>query len=221
MAVRKLPKDVLKMASGLILPSGLAGHCGQLCNGEILRMDTPRRFIVVWGHPATSSFFSFNYPKFYLSFSSEQLFIFSFSDFSLIYLDRCQTLVLFHTNKSCSYLCSGFKVYFKNNIKCLYAPLILLWPLWTKLNSAVVEINQMSVSQYFNSVSVNLSPTHCQCYTSDLLLASLQSCKRTIGKMFAITEMTPSTAFSQLKIPTSAFTFKTLCLTPVSQHKYF
>ena len=63
--------------------------------------------------------------------------------------------------------------YFKNNIKCLYAPLILVWPLWTKLNSAVVEINQMSVSQYFNSVSVNLSPTHCQCYTSALLLASL------------------------------------------------
>ena len=26
MAVRKLPKDVLKMASGLISPSGLAGH---------------------------------------------------------------------------------------------------------------------------------------------------------------------------------------------------
>ena len=31
MAVREVPKDVLKMASGLILPSGLAGHRGQLC----------------------------------------------------------------------------------------------------------------------------------------------------------------------------------------------
>ena len=31
MAVRRLPKDVLKMASGLISPSGLAGHRGQLC----------------------------------------------------------------------------------------------------------------------------------------------------------------------------------------------
>ena len=28
----ELPKDVLKMASGLISPSGLAGHRGQLCN---------------------------------------------------------------------------------------------------------------------------------------------------------------------------------------------
>ena len=36
--MRKLPKDVLKMASGLISPSGLAGHRGQLCNeaqGEV------------------------------------------------------------------------------------------------------------------------------------------------------------------------------------------
>ena len=32
MAVREPPKDVLKMASGLISPSGLAGHRGQLCN---------------------------------------------------------------------------------------------------------------------------------------------------------------------------------------------
>ena len=31
MAVRELPKDVLKMASGLISPSGLAGHRRQLC----------------------------------------------------------------------------------------------------------------------------------------------------------------------------------------------
>ena len=30
--MRELPKDVLKMASGLILPSGLAGHRRQLCN---------------------------------------------------------------------------------------------------------------------------------------------------------------------------------------------
>ena len=32
MAVRKLPKDVLKMASGLISPSGLAGHRRPLCS---------------------------------------------------------------------------------------------------------------------------------------------------------------------------------------------
>ena len=31
-AVRELPKDVLKMASGLISPSGLAGHRRQLCS---------------------------------------------------------------------------------------------------------------------------------------------------------------------------------------------
>ena len=31
MAVRKLPKDVLKMAFGLISLSGLAGHCRPLC----------------------------------------------------------------------------------------------------------------------------------------------------------------------------------------------
>ena len=30
--MRKLPKDVLKMASGLISPSGLAGHRRPLCN---------------------------------------------------------------------------------------------------------------------------------------------------------------------------------------------
>ena len=29
--MRELPKDVLKMASGLISPSGLAGHRRQLC----------------------------------------------------------------------------------------------------------------------------------------------------------------------------------------------
>ena len=29
--MREVPKDVLKMASGLISPSGLAGHRGQLC----------------------------------------------------------------------------------------------------------------------------------------------------------------------------------------------
>ena len=30
--MRELPKGVLKMASGLISPSGLAGHRRQLCN---------------------------------------------------------------------------------------------------------------------------------------------------------------------------------------------
>ena len=36
--MRGLPKDVLKMVSGLILPSGLAGHRGQLCS---VRNDHP------------------------------------------------------------------------------------------------------------------------------------------------------------------------------------
>ena len=42
--MRKLSKDVLKMASGLISPSGLAGHRGQLCNvaiGEHDRLNFP------------------------------------------------------------------------------------------------------------------------------------------------------------------------------------
>ena len=50
--MRKLPKDVLKMASGLISPSGLAGHCGQLCSalsdsyaGALLR-------VTEWGREA-------------------------------------------------------------------------------------------------------------------------------------------------------------------------
>ena len=34
-AVRELPKDVLKMASGLISPSGWPGHRRQLCTGEM------------------------------------------------------------------------------------------------------------------------------------------------------------------------------------------
>ena len=44
MAVRKLPKDVLKMASGLILPSGLAGHRRPLCTGDLCRscLDQPQ-----------------------------------------------------------------------------------------------------------------------------------------------------------------------------------
>ena len=33
--MRKLPKDVLKMASGLISPSGLAGHRRPLCIGGV------------------------------------------------------------------------------------------------------------------------------------------------------------------------------------------
>ena len=40
MAVRELPKDVLKMASGLISPSGLAGHRRQLCSGRKVK-DLP------------------------------------------------------------------------------------------------------------------------------------------------------------------------------------
>ena len=35
--MRKLPKDVLKMASGLILPSGLAGHRRPLCIAPVDR----------------------------------------------------------------------------------------------------------------------------------------------------------------------------------------
>ena len=35
--MRKLPKDVLKMASGLISPSGLAGHRRPLCNDPVSR----------------------------------------------------------------------------------------------------------------------------------------------------------------------------------------
>ena len=36
------------------------------------------------------------------------------------------------------------------------------------------------------------------------------SCKRTIGKVLSITEKAPTRAFSWLKVPSSAFTFKTL-----------
>ena len=44
--MHELPKDVLKMASVLILPSGLAGHRRQLCNvslleGNLLLMKLP------------------------------------------------------------------------------------------------------------------------------------------------------------------------------------
>ena len=41
--MRELPKDVLKMASGLILPSGLAGHHRQLCIGTIKHCDNHRK----------------------------------------------------------------------------------------------------------------------------------------------------------------------------------
>ena len=42
MAVHELPKDVLKMASGLISPSGLAGHCRPLCIGGTAVMESAR-----------------------------------------------------------------------------------------------------------------------------------------------------------------------------------
>ena len=42
MAVREPPKDVLKMASGLISPSGLAGHRRQLCNDTFLSSEADR-----------------------------------------------------------------------------------------------------------------------------------------------------------------------------------
>ena len=41
MAVREPPKDVLKMASGLISPSGLAGHRRQLCNVSDSSLSRP------------------------------------------------------------------------------------------------------------------------------------------------------------------------------------
>ena len=42
--MRKLPKDVLKMASGLISPSGLAGHRRPLCNEGLVPYSP------VWTH---------------------------------------------------------------------------------------------------------------------------------------------------------------------------
>ena len=52
-----LPKDVLKMASGLISPSGLAGHCGQLCIGVFVtmleRVESPA---MIHAHPYQYSF---------------------------------------------------------------------------------------------------------------------------------------------------------------------
>ena len=44
MAVRELPKDVLKMASGLISPSGLAGHRRQLCT--VMVTSQPRTYLL-------------------------------------------------------------------------------------------------------------------------------------------------------------------------------
>ena len=41
--MRELPKDVLKMASGLILLSGLAGHRRQLCNVATSFVNGPLR----------------------------------------------------------------------------------------------------------------------------------------------------------------------------------
>ena len=50
MAVHEVPKDVLKMASGLISPSGMAGHRGQLCNVPliILIMKKTSRTFLDW-----------------------------------------------------------------------------------------------------------------------------------------------------------------------------
>ena len=50
MAVRELPKDVLKMASGLISPSGLAGHRRQLCTG----LQSDQFYCKCWGDPLLS-----------------------------------------------------------------------------------------------------------------------------------------------------------------------
>ena len=58
MAVRELPKDVLKMASGLISPSGWPGHCRQLCivaagpcsreGKEVRLQDKWARLLMAW-----------------------------------------------------------------------------------------------------------------------------------------------------------------------------
>ena len=56
MAVRELPKDVLKMAFGLISPSGLAGHRCQLCNVTVsLHLPTMATCSFTVGTPASSS----------------------------------------------------------------------------------------------------------------------------------------------------------------------
>ena len=51
MAVRELPKDVLKMASGLISPFGLAGHCRQLCI-VMIGVASPGRVVAAARAPA-------------------------------------------------------------------------------------------------------------------------------------------------------------------------
>ena len=50
-AVRELPEDVLKMASGLILPSALAGHRRQLCIERIKVYSPFRRCPQCWPWP--------------------------------------------------------------------------------------------------------------------------------------------------------------------------
>ena len=77
MAVHELPKDVLKMASGLISPSGLAGHRGQLCMGP----DVDNIFFTINhqgsgpdGHvqPGTRNNYVILYKKFYTYFEGKQ-----------------------------------------------------------------------------------------------------------------------------------------------------
>ena len=58
MAVRKLPKEVLKMASGLILLSGLAGHRRPLCNEGLLAPARGQCQVSSWplsGHSSSDS----------------------------------------------------------------------------------------------------------------------------------------------------------------------
>ena len=47
--MRELPKDVLKMASGLILPSGLAGHRRPLCIASLYYCTVPAAAVVLGG----------------------------------------------------------------------------------------------------------------------------------------------------------------------------
>ena len=48
--MRELPKDVLKMASGLISPSGLAGHRRQLCNVKPMAIDRMHAALLYTGY---------------------------------------------------------------------------------------------------------------------------------------------------------------------------
>ena len=52
--MRELPKDVLKMAFGLISLSGLAGHCRPLCNVHLLEGDAGHFCLLLSPDPMVS-----------------------------------------------------------------------------------------------------------------------------------------------------------------------